>query len=299
MKTYLDLLRDILDNGRTKSDRTGVGARSVFGRLFRHDLSKGFPLLTTKAVHWRSVVAELLWFLSGSTNNNALVAQGVNIWTPWAVENGELGPIYGKQWRAFDAVTSDPDPWHIDQISGLIEDIRHEPFSRRHVVSAWNPADIPISSLSPQQNVESGFACLAPCHVLFQVIVEPLTADERAPFVRSDRAPVGRLSLMMFQRSADCFIGTPFNIASYALLTHMIAAQTNMVVGDLVIAFGDLHLYQNHIHPDIVFAQLAREPKSLPNLELAHRDSIFDYKMEDCVLSGYAPHPTIKAPVAV
>lgn len=299
MKPYLDLLRDILDNGRTKSDRTGVGTRSVFGRMVRFDLSKGFPLLTTKAVHWKGVVAELLWFLSGSTDNKVLVDQGVNIWTPWATEDGQLGPIYGKQWRAFDAMDNDGTGWPLDQLSLLVDGLRFEPFSRRHVVTAWNPGDIPISSLSPQDNVSAGFACLAPCHMLFQVIVEPLTAEERIPYLREGAAPVGRLSLMMTQRSADCFIGVPFNIASYALLTHMLAAQANMVVGDLVISFGDLHLYQNHIHPDIVFAQLAREPKDLPRLELTPRPSLFDYRLEDCKLVGYNPHPAIKAKVAV
>lgn len=299
MKLYLDLLRDILDNGHTKSDRTGVGTRSVFGRMIRFNLANGFPILTTKAVHWKSVVAELLWFISGSTDNKVLTDQGVNIWTPWATETGDLGPIYGAQWRSFMTVDSDGTGWPIDQLSKLVDELRFDPFSRRHVVTAWNPGDIPLSGMSPQQNVDAGFACLAPCHTMFQCIVEPLTAYEREPFVRSESAPVGRLSMMMFQRSADNFIGVPFNIASYALLTHMLAAQSNTIVGELVIAFGDLHLYQNHIHPDIVFTQLAREPKVLPKLQLAKRESLFDYTLEDCKLIGYDPHPQIKASVAV
>lgn len=290
MKVYLDLLRDILDNGRAKSDRTGVGTRSVFGRQIRFDLSHGFPLLTTKRVHFKGIVAELLWFLSGSTDNTELAGQGVNIWTPWAAPDGRLGPIYGHQWRYWN----DTD---IDQIAELVDGINQNPFSRRHVVSAWNPEELPMEGTSPQENAAQDRMCLAPCHCLFHVVIEPLTAEER--IAHFEHNPVGRLSLSMYQRSCDSAIGLPYNIASYALLTHMLAQQTNMVVGDLVIFFGDLHLYQNHIHPDRVFLQLAREPMPLPKLRLVKASSIFDYQLKDVTLEGYNPHPAIQFPIAV
>ena len=316
MKQYHDLLRDILDNGRNKEDRTGAGTRSVFGRQMRFNLADGFPILTTKSVHWKSVVAELVWMLSGDTNSRTLERQGVTIWKEWADEYGDLGPIYSAQWRKWAGVGAqvalglyEKDTY--DQISILLHNLRERPFSRRHVVSAWNVADLPDESMSPQDNASEFRMALSPCHMAFQCNVEPLTPKEREPYAFGT-APVGRLSLHLYARSIDSFLGLPFNIASYALLTHMLAQQTNMIVGDLIISFGDLHLYQNHIHPDIVFAQLAREPMPLPRLQLAQRESIFDYTLVDCKLIGYNPYtlvdckligynpwPAIKAPISV
>jgi thymidylate synthase len=279
MQVYLDLLRDVVENGLDKSDRTGVGTRSLFGRQIRFDLRAGFPLLTTKRIHTRSVIHELLWFLSGSTDNRALNEQGVSIWDEWAAEDGGLGPIYGAQWRSWAC----PDGRVIDQLATLIATIRARPDSRRLVVSAWNPADLPDETQSPQENVRAGRMALAPCHCLFQFYV-------------SD----GRLSCQLYQRSADLFIGVPFNIASYALLTHLIAQQCDLEVGDFIHTFGDLHLYRNHLTADIVHAQLARAPQSLPILSLKRRPaSLFDYRFEDIEIAGYAPHPAIRAPIAV
>ncbi len=279
MRAYLDLLRDVVDNGVDKSDRTGVGTRSVFGRQIRFDLSQGFPLLTTKRLHLRSIIHELLWFLSGSTDNGWLRERGVTIWDEWAGEDGSLGPIYGAQWRAWRC----PDGRVIDQLTELIETIRTRPDSRRLLVSAWNPADLPDEALSPRANVQSGRMALAPCHCLFQLYVAE-----------------GRLSCQLYQRSADLFLGVPFNIASYALLTHLIAQQCDLMVGDFVHSFGDLHLYQNHLTDEIVFEQLRRAPRALPTLRLARRPpSLFDYRLEDIEIIGYDPHPTIRAPIAV
>ncbi|TCT19696.1 thymidylate synthase [Thiobaca trueperi] len=279
MQVYLDLLRDVIDTGIDKGDRTGVGTRSVFGRQVRFDLRAGFPLLTTKRVHIKSVVAELLWFLSGSTDNRVLQGQGVGIWDEWAAEDGALGPIYGAQWRSWTC----PDGRVIDQLAELIATIRARPDSRRLLVTAWNPADLPDESVSPQANVRAGRMALAPCHCLFQFYV-------------SD----GRLSCQLYQRSADLFLGVPFNIASYALLTHLIAQQCDLEVGEFVHTFGDLHLYRNHLTDDIVFAQLGREPRPLPTLRLARRPtSLFDYHAEDILIDGYDPHPAIRAPIAV
>lgn len=279
MQPYLDLLQDVIDNGRDKSDRTGVGTRSVFGRQLRFDLSQGFPLLTTKRVHTKSVIAELLWFLSGSTNNADLNALGVTIWDEWAAPDGELGPIYGAQWRSWRG----PDGQVVDQLRDLIETIRRDPDSRRLVVSAWNPVDLPQSGVSPADNAAAGRMALAPCHCLFQFYVQD-----------------GRLSCQLYQRSADLFLGVPFNIASYALLTHMIAQQCDLDVGDFVHSFGDLHLYQNHLTDDIVFEQLRREPRPLPRLVIARRpETLFDYCLEDFGFEGYDPHPTIRAPIAI
>ncbi len=279
MQQYLDLLRDVRDNGVDKGDRTGVGTRSVFGRQLRFDLSAGFPLLTTKKVHLRSIIYELIWFLNGSCDNNWLRERGVSIWDEWALESGDLGPIYGKQWRSWVC----PDGSTVDQISELIEMIRRKPDSRRLIVNAWNPADLPDESLSPQENVRRGRAALPPCHTLFQFYVAN-----------------GRLSCQLYQRSADLFLGVPFNIASYALLTHMIAQQCELEVGDFVHTFGDCHLYQNHLTDDIVEEQLRRQPRALPSLQIKRRPpSIFDYDFDDFVFDGYDPHPVIKAPIAI
>ncbi|GAA0848776.1 thymidylate synthase [Marinobacter szutsaonensis] len=279
MKAYLDLMQDVVDNGFDKGDRTGVGTRSVFGRQLRFNLQEGFPLVTTKKVHLRSIIYELLWFLRGSTDNNWLKERKVSIWNEWALENGDLGPIYGKQWRSWQC----PDGRVVDQISEVIDQIRNKPNSRRLIVSAWNPAELPDESISPQDNVREGRMALAPCHCLFQFYV----AD-------------GKLSCQLYQRSADLFLGVPFNIASYALLTHMIAQQCDLDVGEFVHTFGDCHLYQNHLTDDIVFEQLKREPRSLPRLVIKRKpESIFEYELEDFEFEGYEPYPVIKAPIAI
>ncbi len=279
MRHYLDLLQDVIDHGSDKPDRTGVGTRSVFGRQVRFDLSQGFPLVTTKRIHLKSVIHELLWFLSGSTDNRDLQARGVSIWDEWAAPSGDLGPIYGAQWRHWAC----PDGRTIDQLGELIETIRTRPDSRRLVVSAWNPADLPDETQPPQANAAAGRMALAPCHCLFQFYV----AD-------------GRLSCQLYQRSADLFLGVPFNIAAYALLTHLVAQQCDLGVGDFVHSFGDLHLYRNHLTDDIVFAQLARAPRALPRLQLARRPpTLFDYRFEDIQILDYDPHPAIRAPIAV
>ncbi|MFW2513579.1 thymidylate synthase [Demequina sp. SO4-13] len=260
---YEDLLRDVLTTGTRKADRTGTGTLSVFGRQLRYDLSKGFPLVTTKRVHMRSVVGELLWFLRGDTNVRWLQERGISIWDEWADENGELGPVYGYQWRSWPA----PDGSHVDQIAAVVESIRTNPDSRRHIVSAWNPALIEDMALPP-------------CHALFQFYVED-----------------GRLSCQLYQRSADLFLGVPFNIASYALLTHMIAAQTDLDVGDFVWTGGDCHIYSNHLEQ--VRTQLSREPYPYPTLQLSAKASLTDYDIDDIGLENYQHHPGIKAPVAV
>jgi thymidylate synthase len=279
MQQYLALLRDVLDNGVDKADRTGVGTRSVFGRQLRFDLAEGFPLVTTKRVHVKSVIWELLWFLSGSTDNGWLKERGVSIWDEWASADGDLGPIYGRQWRSWTA----PNGHSIDQLAELVELIRRDPDSRRLVVSAWNPADLPDPSLSPADNADAGRMALAPCHCLFQFYVQQ-----------------GRLSLQLYQRSADLFLGVPFNIASYALLTHMVAQQCDLAPGEFVHTFGDLHLYRNHLTDEIVYTQLRREPRPLPRLTLRRRPpSLFEYDFGDIVISDYDPHPGIRAPIAV
>ena len=261
---YEDLLRDVLDNGVHKSDRTGTGTRSVFGRQIRFDLSQGFPLVTTKRVHFKSIAYELLWFLRGDSNVGWLREHGVSIWDEWADADGELGPVYGVQWRSWPT----PDGRHIDQISEVIDQIRTNPDSRRLIVSAWNPADIPDMAL-------------APCHALFQFSVAE-----------------GRLSCQLYQRSADMFLGVPFNIASYALLTHLIADQTGLAVGDFVWTGGDCHIYDNHVEQ--VTEQLTRAPYPYPRLALSRsRESVFDVEYEDLELVGYQHHPAIRGAVAV
>ena len=264
MKAYLDLMRHVLERGDPKADRTGTGTRSVFGWQMRFDLAEGFPLVTTKKLHLRSIIHELLWFLQGSTNVSYLRDNGVTIWDEWADESGELGPVYGHQWRHWPAA----DGSTIDQITDVIARIRRDPDSRRLIVSAWNVADIPKMAL-------------APCHAFFQFYVAG-----------------GRLSCQMYQRSADIFLGVPFNIASYALLTHMVAQQCDLQAGDFVWTGGDCHLYLNHLEQARI--QLEREPFPLPRLNILRRpDSIFDYRFEDFEIVGYQSHPHIKAPVAV
>lgn len=264
LRNYLDLLQDILDNGTAKSDRTGTGTISVFGRQLRFDLTKGFPLVTTKRIHLKSVVHELLWFLKGETNTSYLKENGVSIWDEWADENGELGPVYGSQWRAWES----KDGRHIDQIANVIDSIRNNPDSRRHIVSAWNVGEIEEMKLPP-------------CHFVFQFYV----AD-------------GKLSCMLTMRSVDTFLGLPFNIASYALLTHMVAQQTGLEAGEFIWSGGDVHIYTNHLEQ--VATQLAREPYALPTLVIRRKpDSIFDYTFEDFEFKDYVHHPAIKAPVAI
>ena len=264
MKQYLDLLQHVLDNGTIKHDRTGTGTKSVFGYQLRCDLSKGFPLLTTKKVHLKSIIYELLWFLKGDTNVRYLQEHGVRIWNEWADENGDLGPVYGGQWRSWP----DYHGGHIDQISQIIDQIKNTPDSRRIIVSAWNVADVPTMKLPP-------------CHTLFQFYV----AD-------------GKLSLQLYQRSADLFLGVPFNIASYALLCMMVAHVTGLQPGEFIHTFGDAHIYLNHMNQ--VHEQLSREPRPLPRMILNPEvKSIFDYEYEDFHLEGYDPWPLIKGVVSV
>ena len=269
MQQYLDLLCHILAHGAQKHDRTGTGTLSVFGHQMRFDLSAGFPLLTTKKLHLKSIIHELLWFLRGDTNIAYLQANGVAIWDEWADANGDLGPVYGRQWRAWPK----PDGSVIDQMAALVNEIRANPFSRRLVVSAWNPADIPAMKL-------------APCHCLFQF------------YVIEDAQGVRRLSCQLYQRSGDVFLGVPFNIASYALLTHMVAQACGLAVGDFIHTLGDAHLYSNHL--DQARLQLTRAPRALPKLVLNPVvTSLFGFAYEDVAFSGYDPWPQIRAPVAV
>ena len=277
MKNYLELLEKLLSEGTLKGDRTGSGTLSMFGYQMRFDLVAGFPLITTKKVHLKSIIYELLWFLNGDTNNNLLESQGVSIWREWADEQGELGAIYGKQWRSWMLQSGES----IDQIAQVVDQIKTNPNSRRMVVSAWNVADLPDEKLSPQDNVSQGKMALAPCHAFFQFYV----AD-------------GKLSCQLYQRSCDTFIGLPFNIASYALLTMMIAQQCDLQLGEFVWTGGDVHLYLNHQEQAKI--QLSRTPHTLPTMKIKRKpDSIFDYQYDDFELIGYDADTHIFAPIAI
>ena len=277
MKPYLDLLRKILDTGVVRGDRTQTGTHSVFGAQLRFDLAAGFPLVTTKKVFFRGIIYELLWFLAGDTNIQYLLDHKVHIWDAWADEQGDLGPIYGAQWRAWQT----PDGRRIDQISQVIEQIRSHPNSRRHIVTAWNPAVLPDEQIPPRDNVRAGRAALASCHALYQFYVAE-----------------GKLSCLLYQRSSDCAVGQVFNVAQYALLTHMVAQQCDLEPGDFVWTGGDCHVYLNQLEG--VREQLTRAPRPLPKLILKRKPaSIFEYRFEDFELAGYDPHPAIKFPVAV
>lgn len=277
MKNYHDLLQHILDHGVEKSDRTGVGTRSIFGYQMRFNLDDGFPLVTTKQLHLKSIIHELLWFIRGDTNIGYLNEHSVRIWDEWANESGDLGPVYGEQWRSWPL----PDGGSIDQLQRIIERIRTRPDSRRHLVSAWNPAVLPDESLSPADNASAGRMALAPCHTMFQFWV----AD-------------GRISMQLYQRSADCFLGVPFNIASYSLLLLMVAQVTGLKAHEFIHTFGDAHLYLNHLKQ--VELQLSREHHPLPRMHLnPDRQRLEDFVFEDFILTGYQSHPAIKAPIAV
>lgn len=277
MKTYLQLLQDILDKGSRKEDRTGTGTISLFGYQMRFDLSEGFPCVTTKKLHLRSIIHELLWFLKGDTNIAYLQENGVSIWNEWATENGDLGPVYGSQWRNWPA----PDGRHIDQMSLLLDDLRNRPDSRRHIVSAWNPAVLPDESQSPQENVQAGLQALPPCHMMFQFHVAN-----------------GKLSCHMYQRSADVFLGVPFNIASYSLLTMMVAQVVGLEPGDFIISLGDAHIYLNHLEQ--VDTQLSRDPFPLPVMQInPARKDLFKFVYDDFDLQNYQCHAGIRAPISV
>ena len=277
MQNYLDLLQHILDHGTRKADRTGTGTLSVFGYQMRFDLAAGFPAVTTKKLHLKSIIHELLWFLSGDTNIRYLNENSVRIWDEWATEDGDLGPVYGAQWRNWVA----PDGRRIDQISQLLDDLNKRPDSRRHIVSAWNPALLPDETQSPQDNAAMGLQALPPCHTMFQFHV----AD-------------GRLSCQLYQRSADVFLGVPFNIASYSLLTMMIAQVTGLKPGQFIHTFGDVHIYLNH--REQVQTQLGREPFPLPRMKINPDVSdLFEFRYEDFELENYRCHPPIRAPISV
>lgn len=274
MKQYLELVRHVLQNGEVKGDRTGTGTKSIFGYQMRFDLSKGFPMVTTKKLHLKSIIHELLWFLKGDTNIDYLKENGVNIWNAWADKNGDLGPVYGFQWRNWN---NDG----IDQIKILMEDLVNNPNSRRHLISAWNPSVLPDTNISFESNIANGKAALPPCHAFFQFYVSNQ-----------------KLSCQLYQRSADVFLGVPFNIASYSLLTMMIAQVCNLKLGDFVHTFGDAHIYSNHFEQMNI--QLKREPRSLPTMKLNPSvNDIFDFRFEDFTLEDYDPHPHIKGKVAV
>lgn len=277
MRQYLDLMQHVLDHGTDKSDRTGTGTRSVFGYQMRFDLAAGFPMLTTKKLHLRSIIHELLWFLEGDTNIGYLKDNGVSIWDGWATDDGELGPVYGKQWRSWAGANGET----VDQIVDLVDGLKNNPDSRRHIVSAWNPTVLPDPAISPRDNAAAGKQALPPCHCLFQFYV----AD-------------GKLSCQLYQRSADIFLGVPFNIASYSLLTLMLAQVCGYQPGDFVHTLGDAHLYSNHMEQ--VQTQLARTPGPLPTMHLNPAVSdIFGFKYDDFELRGYEPQAHIKAPVAI
>ncbi|MDA9067523.1 thymidylate synthase [Flavobacteriaceae bacterium] len=274
MKQYLDLVKKVLENGNQKGDRTGTGTKSIFGHQLRFDLSKGFPMITTKKLHLKSIIHELLWFINGDTNISYLNENGVKIWNEWANKDGDLGPVYGYQWRNWNGD-------EIDQIKELISTLKNNPNSRRMLVSAWNPSVLPDTSKSFEENVASGKAALPPCHAFFQFYVNN-----------------GKLSCQLYQRSADVFLGVPFNIASYALFTMMVAQVCGYQAGDFIHTFGDAHIYNNHI--DQVKLQLSRDTRPLPKMEINPEiKSIFDFKFEDFKLVNYDPHPHIKGAVAI
>ncbi|MFT6749162.1 MAG: thymidylate synthase [Flavobacterium sp.] len=274
MKQYHDLVNYVLENGVQKGDRTGTGTKSVFGYQMRFDLSQGFPMVTTKKLHLKSIIYELLWFLKGDTNINYLKENGVKIWDDWANENGDLGPVYGHQWRNWNSE-------EIDQITEIIETLKTNPNSRRMLVSAWNPSVLPDTTKSFAENIENGKVALPPCHAFFQFYVAN-----------------NKLSCQLYQRSADIFLGVPFNIASYALLTMMIAQVCNLEVGEFIHTFGDAHIYNNHFEQ--LELQLSREPKSLPTMKLnPDVKNILDFTFDDFTLEGYDPHPHIKGAVAI
>ena len=277
MQQYLNLLKDIRDNGVDRGDRTGTGTRSVFGRQLRFDLAEGFPMLTTKKVHFKSVVNELIWFLNGDTSTQWLRENGVSIWDEWATEAGELGPLYGAQWVNWPT----RDGGSINQIDYVIDCLRHRPESRRILFHAWNVEYLPDETMSPQENVEAGRMALPPCHLLYQFYVAN-----------------GKLSAMLYIRSSDAFLGLPFNIASVSLLVHMLCQQVELEPGEVVVTMGDCHLYSNHAEQ--VETQLSRQPKSRPTLEIMRKpNSIYDYSFEDFALRDYDPEPNISAPVAI
>lgn len=277
MKQYLDLLRDVMENGVDKSDRTGTGTRSVFGRQVRYDLSEGFPLLTTKKLHIRSILHELLWFLSGETNIRYLKENGVSIWDEWATPEGELGPVYGAQWRNWQGA----DGKHHDQVLALVEGLKNNPDSRRHIINGWNVALLPDEKQKPWENAAAGKMALPPCHVLYQFYVAN-----------------GKLSASLYIRSNDLFLGNPYNTASLAFLTHMLAQQCDLDVGEIVLSIGDAHIYSNHFEQ--VEIQLQRTPGPLPKLKIHRKPaSILDYRFEDFEIVDYVAQPHIKAPIAV
>ncbi|OQW72657.1 MAG: thymidylate synthase [Proteobacteria bacterium ST_bin11] len=277
MQAYLDLLADIMNNGIDKSDRTGTGTRSLFGRQIRYQLADGFPLLTTKKLHFKSIAYELLWFLRGDTNIKYLNDHGVTIWDEWAAPNGELGPVYGAQWRNWQG----PDGKNFDQMQILIDGLKNKPDSRRHIISGWNVTFLPDEALGPPENAAAGRMALPPCHVLYQFYVAN-----------------GKLSCMMTQRSADCFLGVPYNQASVALLTHMLAQQCDLGVGELIMSFGDVHIYRNHFEQ--VELQLSRQPLPPPQLQFKRRpESLFSYEFTDFELLGYQAHPHIAGAVSI
>lgn len=277
MKQYLELLKDVSENGIVKGDRTGTGVKSVFGRQIRHNLADGFPLLTTKKLHLKSIIHELLWFLNGDTNTKYLNENGVTIWDEWATEDGDLGPIYGNQWTAWPT----RDGKTINQIDTVISAIKNNPDSRRILFHGWNVEYLPDDSISPQENVKNGKMALPPCHMVYQFYVAE-----------------GRLSMQLYQRSADGFIGVPYNVSSATILLYMIAQQCDLIPHEVIFTFGDLHAYLNHAEQ--IQEQLSREPRKLPELKILRRpDSIYDYKFEDFEIVGYDPHPHIKAPIAI
>ena len=277
MKQYLSLLQDVMQNGVEKGDRTGTGTRSVFGRQLRYDLTEGFPLLTSKKLHIRSILHELLWFLSGETNIKYLKDNGVSIWNAWATESGELGPVYGAQWRRWQGA----DDQVFDQISTLVDGLKNNPDSRRHIISGWNVALLPDETKKPWENAEAGLMALPPCHLLYQFYVAG-----------------GKLSASLYIRSNDLFLGNPYNTASLAFLTHMLAQQCNLEVGDIIISIGDAHIYSNHFEQ--VNEQLTRNPGSLPQLVIKRKPaSIFDYQFDDFEIVNYEPQAHISAPIAV